>query len=215
MSHASRGEAAYIDVMNRRDILIGLAAASIAPTARAQDAAGLGEVSKYLNQLRTVQGRFTQINANGSQTVGTYFWQRPGRIRFEYGASGAMVIADGINVAIFDPKSNSGVQRYPLRLTPLRFLLQDRIDLRQRNLATGTASQNGLTYVTLQDPKKPRDGSMVLTLRNKPPTLRGWTVREKNGQETTIRLDSLDKVRQLTPRLFNIEFTELEFRRNL
>jgi len=191
--------------MNRRDFLAGLAATPLLTSpAIAQDAV-LGEVSKYLNQLRVVRGRFTQVNANGSRSAGDYYWRRPGLIRFEYGRSGAMVIADGTNVAVFDPKSNSGVQRYPLRTTPLRFLLQEQIDLTRDNLAAGAQTKQGFTYVTLRDPSKPKDGTMTLALQNQPPTLRQWTVDEPNGRRTTVVLDTLEQVSSLDLKLFNIE----------
>jgi len=184
-----------------------LGTAAFGAPAFAQDQV-LVEVSKYLNQLRSVTGRFTQVNANGSKSSGVYYLQRPGKMRFEYGKGNALVLSDGINVGVFDPKSSQIVQRYPLGVTPLRFLLRDRIDLTERNLSRGTSSRNGFTYVTLQDPKKPRDGTMVLTLQNRPPSLREWTVTDKAGQKTTVRLETIETAGNLSSRLFNLEFTE-------
>lgn len=199
--------------MKRRTLLAGLAVSPFIPSAlRAQEVV-LVEVSKYLNQLRQLTGRFTQINSDGSRSSGTYYLQRPGKIRFEYDGGQAMVIADGINIGVFDAKSNAGVQRYLLRATPLRFLLRDRIDLTQENLARGASSKDGYTTVVLQDPKAPRDGSMSLVLRNRPPTLTQWTVQEKTGQRTTVVLETLERASNLERRLFNIEYAELMFQR--
>ena len=198
--------------MERRTFIAALAALAAAPGhALAQDQV-LVEVSKYLNQLRSVQGRFTQTNANGSKSRGEYYLVRPGRIRFDYEGSDAMVLADGINVGVFDPKSSLIVQRYPLKTTPLRFLLRDRIDLTQQNLSRGTASRNGYTYVTLQDPRAPGDGSMTLELRNKPPTLTSWTTTDKAGQKTRVQLDTLETASGLSRRMFNIEWHELQIK---
>lgn len=199
--------------MKRRTLLAGLAALPFfATAARAQDKV-LVEVSKYLNQLRQVTGRFTQINSDGSRATGTYYLRRPGMIRFEYDGGDAMVISDGINIGVFDAKSNAGVQRYLLRATPLRFLLRNRIDLTERNLARGTASKDGYTTVVLQDPKAPKDGSMSLVLRNRPPALTQWTVQEKTGQRTTVVLDTLEHTTGLERRLFSIEYEEILFNR--
>jgi len=44
----------------------------------------LGELSAYLNGLRTAQGGFTQVNADGTIGTGTIYIKRPGRVRFEY-----------------------------------------------------------------------------------------------------------------------------------
>lgn len=197
------------EFMERRTLLTALAVLPLAAAlpAQAQDQV-LVEVSKYLNQLRSVQGRFTQINSDGSRIGGQYYLRRPGLIRFEYDGGQAMVIADGVNVGVLDAKSNVGAQKYPLNTTPLRFLLRDQIDLTERNLARGTSNRDGFTSVILQDPRAPRDGSMTLVFSNRPPALKQWTVREKSGQETTVVLDTLERATGLTRRFFSIETEE-------
>lgn len=193
--------------MKRRTLLTALAAlpfAGLGSAAFAQDQI-LVEVSKYLNQLRNIKGRFTQVNADGSRSAGEYILSRPGLIRFAYDGGQAMVIADGINVGVLDAKSNAGAQKYPLNATPLRFLLRDQIDLTERNLSQGTASRNGFTSVVLQDPRAPGDGTMTLVFSNQPPALVEWTVKEKSGSETTIKLDTLERATGLTRRMFSIE----------
>lgn len=195
--------APYVEGMKRRTLLAGLALLAAAP-ARAQDQT-LIEVSKYLNQLRAIQGRFTQINANGSQIGGQYYLVRPGLVRFEYDGGQAMVISDGVNVGVLDAKSNAGPQKYPLSQTPLRFLLRDQIDLTERNLTTGTSNRGGFTSVVLQDPRAPGDGSMTLRFSNQPPRLVDWTVREKSGQSTTVELVTLEQATGLGRSFFSIE----------
>ncbi len=193
--------------MKRRTLLSAFAALPLAgygSAALAQDQV-LVEVSKYLNQLRSIKGRFSQINSDGSRGGGQYFLVRPGLIRFEYDGGTAKVIADGINIGVLDAKSNVGAQKYPLNVTPLRFLLRDRIDLTERNLSRGTASRNGFTSVVLQDPKAPADGTMTLVFSNTPPALKQWTVREKSGEETTIVLETLEQARGLKRSFFSIE----------
>ncbi|WP_284154764.1 LolA family protein [Algicella marina] len=193
--------------MKRRTLITALAAlpfAGFGSAAAAQDQV-LVEVSKYLNQLRTIQGRFTQVNSDGSQSTGQYYLARPGLIRFEYDGGKAMVIADGINVGVLDAKSNAGAQKYPLSATPLRFLLRDQIDLTERNLSRGASSQNGQTSVVLQDPKAPKDGTMTLLFSNKPPALKQWTVTEKTGAKTIVRLDTLERASGLSRGMFSIE----------
>lgn len=173
----------------------------------------LAEVSKYLNQLVSIKGQFTQTNANGSKSNGTYYLHRPGLLRFEYNGSNALVLADGVNIGILDPKSNTGAQKYPIGATPLRFLLRRKIDLTAGNLATGTSSKKGTTEVVLRDPKKPRDGTMTLIFQNNPAKLLGWVVKEKNGQKTSVTLNSIERVKNLPRRIFSIETAELKMKR--
>jgi outer membrane lipoprotein-sorting protein len=135
---------------------------------------------------------------------------RPGLMRFEYDGGDALVISDGINIGLFDSKSNARAQKYLLNQTPLRLLLQQNIDLTQPGISRTTSNDGRYTSVVLVDPKRPRDGDMTLVFSNKPPALTQWTVREKTGEKTTVILDSLEKVSGLNRRLFNIEWTELQ-----
>jgi len=192
--------------MQRRDVVLGGMALGLlgATAAQAQDDRTLSEVSKYLNQLRSVEARFVQVNANGSRSNGTLYMMRPGFIRFEYDGSKDMVLADGINIGIFDSKSDRTVTKYPLRTTPLRHLLKDKIDL--QDAATGTTSSGNLTQVILKDPKALRDGSLTLVFTNRPPALDRWKVIDAQGRQTTVVLQDLKKTNGYRRRLFNIEY---------
>lgn len=195
---------AYIEPMKRRTFLTALAALAAASPAIGQDQL-LAEVSKYLDQLRSIKGRFTQVNADGSRATGSYYLRRPGLIRFEYDGGQAMIIADGVNVGVLDAKSNAGAQKFPLNATPLRFLLRDKIDLTTANLARSAASRGNSTSVVLQDPKAPRDGSMTLNFSNKPPRLLEWITTERTGQKTKVVLDTLEQSESLRRSFFSIE----------
>lgn len=199
--------------MKRRTLLSALASLPLvaAGPSFAQDQI-LNEVSKYLNQLRSIKGRFTQINANGSRSRGNYYLRRPGFIKFEYDGDQAVVLADGVNIGVIDSKSNQGAQKYPIGTTPLRFLLQDKIDLTRDNLIAGADSKNGFTNVVLRDPRKPRQGSMTLVLSNRPPALTRWIIKEKNGQQTTVILETIEPATGLQRRFFSIEAAEIRMR---
>ena len=63
---------------------------------------GIDALSTYLDGLRTVKAKFTQINADGSLTTGSLYIKRPGRVRFEYDPpNDALVLAAGGQLAIF------------------------------------------------------------------------------------------------------------------
>ena len=48
--------------------------------------AGVPDIERYVNSIRTLQARFVQRNPNGSVVQGTLYISRPGRMRFEYDA---------------------------------------------------------------------------------------------------------------------------------
>ncbi|MEO1550777.1 MAG: outer membrane lipoprotein carrier protein LolA [Pseudomonadota bacterium] len=194
--------------MQRRDMILGASALGLlgALGARAQDQRTLDAVSTYLNQLRSIEARFVQVASTGGRISGKLYMMRPGFIRFEYDGTDDMVLSDGINIGVFDSKSDRTVTKYPLRTTPLRHLLGDKIDLAGSGAATGTTNDGTLTQVILKDPKKPREGSLTLVFTNRPPALDRWKVLDAQGKQTTVVLQDLKKTSGYRRRFFNIEY---------
>jgi len=109
----------------------------------------LGQVSTYLNSFTSAEGEFTQINADGTISTGTVYIKRPNRVRFEYNPpEESLVVAGGGQVAIFDPRSDDGPDRYPLNQTPLSIILERNIDLTRTDMVTGHTSDGTTTTVT-------------------------------------------------------------------
>uniref|UniRef100_UPI003F9DDE77 LolA family protein n=1 Tax=Mycobacterium sp. TaxID=1785 RepID=UPI003F9DDE77 len=44
----------------------------------------LDRISMYLSSIQTMVGNFVQIGPDGGRTEGTFYLQKPGRVRFEY-----------------------------------------------------------------------------------------------------------------------------------
>lgn len=166
----------------------------------------LRQISDYLNGLQTAQGGFTQINADGTLSTGQIYIKRPGRIRFEYNApDDTMVLAGGGQLAIFDPRSNAGPDRYPLSRTPLSIILRENVNLEAENMVTNVASDGTTTTVTAQDPENPQYGNIQLVFTANPVELRQWIVTDDMGTQTTVILNDLVAGSQIRDVLFNIQ----------
>lgn len=165
----------------------------------------LGELSRYLNSLNTVRASFTQINADGTLSTGTVYINRPGRVRFEYDPpEDSLVMATGGQVAVFDPKSNQPPTHYPLRSTPLSIILAENVDLTQARMVTGHDSDGTSTFVTAQDPERPRNGSIRLVFTADPVELRQWVVTDDGGRQTTVVLSEMKTDVQFPRDIFDI-----------
>src|SRR5215472_3600960 len=44
----------------------------------------LDRISAYLSSLQTMVGKFVQVGPDGGRTEGTFYMQKPGRVRFQY-----------------------------------------------------------------------------------------------------------------------------------
>src|SRR6188472_23156 len=87
-------------------VVAAVLALAFAVTGGAHAQAGVPEVERYFNSIRTLQARFVQSNPNGSVVQGTLYLRRPGRMRFEYDAPSQLkIVADGSQVTLWDPTS--------------------------------------------------------------------------------------------------------------
>jgi outer membrane lipoprotein-sorting protein len=192
-------------MMKRRSFMAWIAAVVLTATPAAAQGLSLDQVSAYLNGLQTAQGGFTQINADGTLSTGQIYIKRPGRIRFEYNApDNSLVMAGGGQVAIFDPRSNNGPDRYPLNQTPLKIILERNVDLARASMVMGHTSDGTTTTVTAQDPAHPQYGNIQMVFTANPVELRQWIVTDEVGSQTTMILNDLVRGGRINDIKFNI-----------
>ena len=126
------------------------AAAGAQAQSQAQAQAGVPDVERYVNSIRTLQARFVQSNPNGSVVQGTLYISRPGRMRFGYHAPEQLkVVADDTQVTMWDP-TNRDFGQWPIGWTAASFLT------REPFLLSGD--------ITVQSTQRTPDGLFALTL---------------------------------------------------
>jgi outer membrane lipoprotein-sorting protein len=186
---------------------IFLAAAMSAATAlpALAQAIPLSDLSDYINNIRTAEAAFTQISDDGAIATGTLYMRRPGRMRFEYdGDEELLVIAGGGQVAIFDGRSNSLPEQYPLRRTPLNLILARNVDLDRSDMIIAHEDDGTATRVVAQDPDDPDIGQIAMVFTADPVELRQWVITDANGFRTTVILGEMAQGVTIPSRQFNI-----------
>jgi len=182
-------------------------AAPIAPHFSESEKADLKRISTYLNTIKTVQGRFTQVNADGRTEQGNFYLKKPGRVRFEYQKPNPnLIIADGTSVAVenIDLKTTD---RYPLLNSPLRLLLSDNIDLASDSHVSAVKREQGAISVTAREQAAVGGGSITLTMADSGGSLelRQWEVIDAQGAHTTVSLNGVREAADIPAKLFVIE----------
>lgn len=179
----------------------------------AADILPLDAISGYLNDLKTAEAAFTQVNDDGSISTGKLYIKRPGRVRFEYDPPvEAMVLASAGAVAIFDGRSNQPPETYPLRRTPLSVILARNVNLAQANMVVGHEFDGTATVVTAQDPKNPEYGNIQLMFTAEPVELRQWIINDGSGGRTTVILGEMETGVALRDSIFNIDLQREQLR---
>ncbi|HTV70810.1 MAG TPA: outer membrane lipoprotein carrier protein LolA [Rhizobiaceae bacterium] len=197
----------------RREILgFGLATLGVFATggaltgvaeAKADDKAQ--QIADHFSQIQTMTGEFVQFGPKGEQTGGKFFIQRPGKIRFNYeGKTGFRVVADGRSVLIANQQMKTS-EIYPLNKTPLKLLLDDRIDL-SGNKVKSFKEEGDLTTIQLAD--KSVFGNAKLTMMFDPNSyeLRQWTITDAQGKDTTVMIFNVQQDVKLDSKIFHIDY---------
>lgn len=199
----------------KRRILIGalcaVLGAGLIPVSKiyAQSLAGndrlsaINNANKAINALDKIEGNFVQTNPNKSKYSGRFWLDRPGKMRFEYSAPvTTLMVANDSTIAITDAKLLS-VDKYPLRQSPLYFLLKSNVDLGNEVKVTGVNKIGANTEIAMRDARNEAQGELTLVFDAKN-TLLGWRVLDGRKQTTIVTLSNVKKSGTLDSKLFAI-----------
>lgn len=202
----------------KKQILIGAAFAVFSAAAiglvtsnlvQAQSLAGndrqtaILNANKAINALDKIEGNFVQTNPNKSKYSGRFWLDRPGRMRFEYSAPvTTLMVANDSTIAITDAKLLS-VDKYPLRQSPLYFLLKSNVDLGKEVKVTAVNRSGSNTEIAMRDARNEAQGELTLVFDAKN-TLLGWRVIDGRKQLTMVTLSNVKKSGNLDAKLFAI-----------
>ena len=146
------------------------------------------KAEKYLQTLDTARSHFVQTTHDGTQLVGTFYLDRPGKLRFEYDDPiKDFVVADGFFIYFYD--SQLGEQtNAPIGQTLADFFLRENIhlddDIRVESIRRG----GGLMQIKLVQTDDPENGSITLGFKEDPFELSKWRIVDGQGLITEIEL---------------------------
>lgn len=186
-------------------VAAALLAFAFAAAGGAQAQAGVPEVERYFNSIRTLQARFVQSNPNGSVVQGTLYLRRPGRMRFEYDAPSQLkIVADGSQVTMWDPP-NRDFGQWPIGWTAASFLVKEPFQLSGDLTVESMQRQNGLLALTIVQTRKPQEGKIIVRVSENPMQLRGWSITDNRGNTVNVTLTDLKTGTQLADSLFKYD----------
>ena len=183
---------------------------SAAAALTAEQQSAVQQISVYFNNMKTLQGEFTQIGPKGHVSAGIFYISKPGRLRFEYAPPNPfVVVADGSWVTIKNNVKNTADQ-YPLSATPLRLVLADQVDLLKEADVKAVETVDNLARVTVEDKAKLVQGHLELVFDTERNELQQWIIVDGQGRRTTISLMNLQVDAKPDPKLFVVEVPKQE-----
>jgi outer membrane lipoprotein-sorting protein len=147
----------------------------------------IDDISAHNSAIKTMRGRFLQIDRQGSRIVGTFYLVRPNKIRFRYDPpSREEIVSSGRGFYVLDRKEKT-TSAYPQNKVPLRQFLTDNIDLLHAGLYAIDHSDHYVTLSLKDDtPKGPVSVDLVFDKDSK--ELVQWVLRSPDGTELTFSI---------------------------
>lgn len=159
------------------------------------------QAEKYLQSLDTAKARFLQTSQNGSQLTGTFYLNRPGRLRFEYDDLDDFIVADSHFIFFYDAELQEQ-SNAPIGQTLADFLLRPDLSLSGDITVTDLRREGGLLQITLAQTADLGAGSITLGFQENPMWLKKWRVTDSLGNVTEIELFEMQTGISLDKSLF-------------
>jgi len=150
------------------------------------------KVETYLQNLSSARARFVQTTHDGTQLVGTFYLQRPGKLRFEYDDPiEDFVVADGFFIYFYDAELGEQTNA-PIGQTLADFFLRKDLSLSEDVKVESLKHKGGFLQVELVQKSDPEAGSLTLGFKegkkDTPMTLSKWRVVDAQGLITEVEL---------------------------
>lgn len=201
--------------MIRRDaLLLGLSAAfALSVPAWALDRALtpeeqqlIADIGTHNSAIRSMVGRFLQIDTNGGRTEGTFFLERPDKIAFRYAPpSREEIVSIGRGFYVLNRRDET-YYAYPQDSIPLRQFLGDQINLLNANVVDVTSS-DGYMAITVIDETVAGTVQVSLIFDTDTLELAQWSLVEPSGAELTFSLYDVEKNVDIPRAFFSIPAT--------
>ncbi len=164
--------------------------------------ATLAKINQVYNAIREMSGTFTQVESDGSASMGKFFISKPGRVRFMYDPPSAIdIVSDGTQLAVRDKKL--GTQDiYQLWQTPLRYLLKEKIDLIEDARIISILQDTNIVTVSIEEDGALTQGRLMLYFSATDYSLQQWTITDGQGMETSVTVAKIQVNKPNDARLF-------------
>ena len=168
-----------------------------------QQQADLDRVNAYLDGIHTFKSNFVQLGPEGQLDQGTFYLERPGKLRFAYAApSATLIVATDGKIYVRNARLNT-VDPYDLSDTPLGILLDNQVNLKSNKAILGVEEQSDALIVHARTSANRNQSNITLVFSFPGIELRQWMVKDNQGGTTTVALTGMQTGMTLDPALFD------------
>lgn len=181
----------FLSVFALVALAVSLPFSAFAQQVRDADVESIEKAESYMQDLQSAQARFVQTAHDGTQSVGTFYLQRPGRLRFEYDPPiENFIVADGTFIYFYDAdleqQSNA-----PIQATLANFFLRKNFSLTDDLLVQNARFVDDDLQIKVVKAKDPEGGSITFVFGKDPFVLKKWRVVDPQNLITEVELFSV------------------------
>lgn len=185
----------------RKILLMAFALVITLPLMAQAAGSDVARAENYLRNLHTAKADFVQTAHNGNKLTGTFYLNRPGKLRFEYNEVKDFIVADGVFIYFYD--SELGEQsNAPIGQTLADFLLRKDLSLNSDLVVKSNVHENGYQILSLSQKDDEGAGIVKLFFSEEPYALKKWQVIDAAGLTTEVTLSNMQRDVKLSPSLF-------------
>ena len=169
-----------------------------------QQQADLDRINAYLNGIHTLKSNFVQLGPEGQLDQGTFYLDRPGKLRFAFAAPNPLLlVATGGKFYVRNIRLNT-VDPYDLSDTPFGILLDQDVNLKTNKAILGVEEQRDALIVHARTSANRNQSNITLVFTFPVVELRQWMVTDNQGGTTTVALTGMQTGVTLDPSLFAV-----------
>lgn len=181
-------------------IFAGAASAAVDVVKHAKD---IARVESFLSLITTIKADFSQSSPSGEVSTGTFYLQRPGKMRWEYNPpSPILLVSNGKTITYHDAELEQ-INYVSLDDTLAGFLTKETLKL--NTAATELVAFEvgaGSVRATIRQRAQPENGTLTIEFADKPLVMRQLVITDNAGNETKIALQNAEYGKKLDKSLF-------------
>jgi outer membrane lipoprotein-sorting protein len=165
----------------------------------------IDQAQGWLNNLKTAKAGFEQVDHYGRSLQGTFYINRPGRLRFEYDEPiEDYIVADGFQIHFYDGDSGQA-NSAPIGSTLADFILRDADRFGDKVNVEAINEDQNFVYITVSQADQPGMGTLTLNFQKQPWTLHSWQIIDAQGLTTSILLKDFQRDVSIDPSIFRMK----------
>ena len=163
----------------------------------------LESITENWNKINTMSGNFIQYNSDETQSYGKFFLSKPFKSKFIYENNKDIIITTETLIVLLD-EEGFRIDSYPLFDSPLKNLLENKIDFENLNANIQLNGESNFYHVFISDIDEKR--TAIFSFEKDSLDLKKWEIIDEFDQSTVLEFTKIKKNISIGPETYKIRY---------